>query len=132
MDINKPCSIVDLTGDLWGARRNIRACLCITAGTSRGLLSVCQAKIWGCFWYFLNVFSFFMSFPAVVGCLHRCGHSRPALQVCGMTKDETMGWAAECSDDVFLETCDNSHKKDRSVESPPRERGCVDVNSSQT
>lgn len=45
-----------------------------------------------------------------------------------MTKDETMESAAECSDDVFLETCDNSHKKDRSVESPPRGRGCVDVN----
>lgn len=58
MDINKPCSIVDLTGDLWGTRRNIRVCLCITAGTSRRLLSVCQAKILGCFWYFLNVFFF--------------------------------------------------------------------------
>lgn len=69
MDINKPCSIVDLTGDPWGAKRNIRVCSCITAGTSRGLLSVCQAKILGCFWYFLNVFFSLCRFqPWLVAC----------------------------------------------------------------
>lgn len=32
----------------------------------------------------------------------------------------------------FLETCGNIHKKDRSTEPPPRERGCMEVTSSQT